>query len=403
MNDRILFVDDEPKVLAGIRRSLHSMRKQWDIRFAGSGDEALRALEKELFNVIVSDMSMPGMGGKQLLKYVKNTYPQMIRVALSGDTSKEVLLRSIGPVHQFLPKPCDVEILKYTIKRTRAIQNSMVDKKLREVLTESDVLPSLPSSCTDLIRELENEQASVKNISRIVMQDMAMSVKILQFVNSAYFGLQYPVYDLSKAITLLGFDTLKIFVVAAKIFTYFDQIELEGFSLNRTWDHCLNVSQWAKIIALQEEVDKTTLGNSVIAGMMHDIGKVVLARNMPEEYRRILTLSSGQHVPMFIAEREILGTTHAEVGSYLLGLWGFSNAIVEAVALHHCPVDARKQVFTELTAVTVANKFAHELSSPGNIRDCHDYMDNEYLNKLGLAKRVPLWQESCLSRTNVKC
>ncbi|MBN2375609.1 MAG: HDOD domain-containing protein [Sedimentisphaerales bacterium] len=399
---KILFVDDEPKVLAGIHRSLHSMREQWDMRFADSGEEALKILKKEHFNVIISDMSMPGIGGKRLLEYIRNKHPQTIRIAISGDTSKDVLLRSIGPVHQFLPKPCDIGILKYTIKRTCAIQDSLVDKKLREVLSELDVLPSLPSSCTDLIQELEDEQVSLHKITEIVRQDMAMSVKILQFVNSAYFGLPHPVYEISRAITLLGFDTLKTFVIAAKIFTYFDQIELEGFSLNRTWDHCLNVGEWAKLIAQQENFDKTTLGNCIIAGMMHDLGKVVLARKLPNEYGRIITLSSRQRIPIFLAEREILGTTHAEVGGYLLGLWGFSSAIVETVALHHFPADGTKQEFTELTAVIMANKFSHEFNLPYNHTDEYEYLDLEYLNKLGLAEKVPLWHEVCQSRTEVR-
>lgn len=128
---RILFVDDEPNILQGIKRMLHSMRNEWDMAFATSAFEALATLAKEPFDIIVTDIRMPRIDGIELLEYVARTYPGMIRFILSGQAQKETLLRSIGPMHQYLSKPIDPETLKSAIMRSVVLRSALTDNKLR--------------------------------------------------------------------------------------------------------------------------------------------------------------------------------------------------------------------------------------------------------------------------------
>jgi DNA-binding NtrC family response regulator len=108
MLKRLLFVDDDAMVLAGLRRALHDMRQEWDMHFAPGAYAALQALEKERFDAVITDMRMPSMDGALLLDCIKDRYPQVVRIILSGQSEKEAVLRSIAPAHQYLAKPCDI-------------------------------------------------------------------------------------------------------------------------------------------------------------------------------------------------------------------------------------------------------------------------------------------------------
>jgi len=399
---RILFVDDEPRVLNGLRRMLHPMRNEWEMVFVESGQAALDILTKNPFDIIFSDMHMLGMDGGQLLDKVRKQYPQMVRIALSGQSSKKVLFKSASPVHQYLSKPCNVETLKNTISRVSFLQELLTNTKLAGLISQLESLPCLPSSYRDMMEELESEEASVKKITKIISRDVGMSVKILQLANSAYFGIRPHVSSVSQAIILLGLDTIKALVLSAKIFSHFDRINLEGFSLSALWDHSMVVGDWVKRIAVTENVPQEIVDTARMAGMLHDIGKLVFASKIPAEYEQALCLSSKEKVSSFEAEKEVIGATHAEVGAYLLGLWGFTDSTVEALAWHHNPAKSLQEEFTVLTAVHIANGLTHGTASEDDWLELTG-VDRRYLDKLGLTDRFPVWKETCLERIPTNC
>lgn len=400
---KILFVDDEQKVLDGLRRMLHSMRKDWEMVFVSSGREALDLLAQSSFDVIVSDMEMPRMDGHQLLTRVKAKYPQVARIALSGETSKEAFFRSVGPIHQFLPKPCTTETLKNTIARVCSFRGLTSNETLRELISHLESLPSVPMLCTELLEELQSAEPSTKKISRIIAQDMGMSVKILQLVNSAYFGMRQSVSSISQAINLLGLDTIKTLIVSAKIFSQFQQTNGAGVSLKALWDHSMTVTEWTRAIAKDENVDQQLIDEFMLAGMLHDVGILVLVCQLPKEYEQVLALSTQENLPFLTAERKVIGISHAEVGAYLLGLWGFSHKVTEAAAFHHNPAAAPTEGFSPLTAVYAAHILTHELDSwePGQDKDVP--IDDDYLCKSGLSDWLAIWRQSCLDTPAVKC
>ena len=395
-------MDDEQKVLDGLRRTSHSMRKDWEMVFASSGREALDLLAKSPFDVIVSDMQMPQMDGHQLLTRVKEKFPQVARIALSGQTSKEAFLHSVGPIHQFLSKPCTTETLRNTIARVCSCRGLISNENLRELTLHLESLPSVPMLCTELLEELHSEEPSIKKVGRIIAQDMGMSVKILQLVNSAYFGVSQSVSSISQAINLLGLDTIKTLVVSAKIFSQFQQTNGAGVSLKALWDHSMTVMGWARTIAKIENVAQQLFDEFILAGMLHDVGKLVLDCQLPKEYEQILALSTQENLPLFAAERKVIGVSHAEVGAYLLGLWGFSHNVTEVAAFHHNPADAGTEGFSPLTAVYAANILTHEFDSRESGLNTDVLIDDEYLCKLGLSDRLAIWRQSCLDALAVK-
>jgi len=335
---------------------------------------------------------MPGMDGAQLLNEVMQRYPKIIRFILSGYSDRETILKSIGPTHQYLTKPCDSETLKNHLKRAFRLRGVLEDSKLRRLVSEVQILPSMPSLYFEIMKELQSPEASLKSLGEIISKDLGMSAKILQLVNSAFFGLPRHIESISQAVGLLGLDTIRPLVLTAHIFSQYDQEAVKALSLELLWGHSLLVANVAKEIAQREVAEKKLLDDVYMAGMLHDVGKLILACNLPDLYNEVFFLKREESIPLFEAESRVFNATHAHVGAYLLGLWGLPDPIVEAVAFHHEPATSAERSFSSLAAVHVADALAYEFSSePGGTPD--GSVDLDYLEEIGMGLKLPLWRD----------
>ncbi len=393
---RILFVDDEVKILDGLRRMLRPMRREWDMAFANSGSEALEMLERERRDVMVSDIRMPNMTGVELMEEVRRRYPHMIRIALSGQASRDTVLSSVGPTHQYLPKPCDAETLKATLGRLGMLRKLLAVDELRGVITAIESLPCLPSLYNELTEELRSSDASVISVAQTISKDITMSGKVLQLVSSGFLGQSRNVHDPAEAVTILGLQTIKPLVLSFHVFSQFDQKRMESFPVEDIWRHSVAVAALAKQIASAEHANTDTVGWAFLAGLLHDVGKIVFADQLAEDYQSAIDLADSEGIVLLEAERRTFQqATHAEVGAYLLGVWGIPDPIIEAVAFHHDPSRSCKtDQFTALTAVHVANALIPRTHRPSSTP-----VDSEYLAKLGLGDRLTTWTEVCQDPT----
>ncbi|NLH50424.1 MAG: HDOD domain-containing protein [Myxococcales bacterium] len=387
---RILFVDDEPNVLQGLSRLLRPMRQEWKMEFAGSGAAALEIMEREPCDVVISDMRMPGMSGAELLDEVRRRYPQTVRIVLSGQTDKSDIVRSVDPVHQYLAKPCDAELLVETVNRAFALRGLLATEPLKRLVSQMESLPSLPTLYHQLMHELHSANASLHNVEKIISQDMGMAAKMLQMVNSAFFGLRRRVTSPGQAVMILGLDTIKGLALSSHVFSQVRQSRLQDFSLDRLWKHSMLVGGGARAIAHAAGGDARAVDYAFTAGMMHDVGKLILANEMSAEYKRMRKTAGARNLPIAIVEQESLAATHAEVGAYLLGLWGLPDPILEAVAYHHQPGISLVKNLGPLAAVHVADALADELIPDPDAGGSP--LDLPYLTHLGIADRVTEWQ-----------
>lgn len=392
MKRRILFVDDEPKVLRGLQRTLYDLANEWEMAFAGNGREALALLAKEPFDVVVSDMRMPEMNGAQLLREVMNKQPQTVRIVLSGHSDTESILQSIGVTHQYLAKPCDVNQLRDVVGRACTMRELLASDVMRQLVCGIECLPSLPRLYMEMLEEMQKPQGSVKRVAEIISKDVGMTAKVLQIVNSAFFGLSRHVSGPAEAVTLLGFENVRALVLVAHVFRQLDGAALAGLCLESLWSHSLRVSALAKGIASAENADSRTCDYAGIGGLLHDAGRLVLASSQRRRYRWVLRLVRGRMMSLAEAEEKLFGCTHAEVGAYLFGLWGLPDPVVEAIALHHCPRQCVAAGFTPLTAVHVADAIQHEQEDPDKQNPAAG-VDFGYLDQLGLTDRLPIWTE----------
>ena len=392
---RVFFVDDAPEILKHLQRTLAPMQSEWTMEFFPSAKSALAAICQAPCDVVVSDMTMPGMDGAQFLTEVRNVSPQAIRIILSGDQSPVNYLRSASVAHRFLQKPVDAEVLKANIAQAEALRAVLANPALRTLVSEIKALPSLPSIYQDLMQEMQSPQASLKKASRIVAKDLGMVTKILQLVNSAFFGLRTHVSDPEQAVALLGFETIKSLVLSSQVFAQFDQNRLPGFSLDALWRHAMLTATCARRIAKDTGASQPVIDEAFTAALLHDVGVLVLVANKPDDYVRVLELMRANQVPDWAAERDIFGADHAHVGAYLLGIWGLGDGIVEAVAFHQHPADYNASGFQALTAVHVANAFAEAQASADVATGDALNLDQSYLTRENLLSSIPHWRELC--------
>ncbi len=384
---RILFVDDEVNVLEGLQRMLRPLRKEWEMVFAKSGADALAEMAKKPFDVIVSDMRMPVMDGIALLGRVAQLYPDTIRFVLSGQCDRETIFRSVGIAHQFMAKPCESELVVNTISRAFALRDLLKTDELKALVTKIRVLPSLPELYVQVVQELRSPDASTQRVGNLIAQDLAMSAKVLQLVNSAFFGPRQRVNHPAQAASLLGLDILKSLVLIVGVFSSLDVSGVPGFGVEGLWRHSLFVGRFAQAIAHRENAHKTLVQSAFTAGLFHDLGQYVLVANVPTLYRDVVRCATEENLALVDAEKKVLNATHCDVGAYLLGLWGFGDPIVEACAYHHYPSRCLSTSFDSVTAVHVANVIDHELRSSRQA-----VMDEPYLSAVGVMDRLPAWR-----------
>ena len=391
MNRRLLFVDDERMILDGLRRALHGMRGEWEMIFVDSPFIALETLATQPFDAIITDMRMPGMDGAELLERVKELHGDMVRIVLSGQSSKEAILRSIAPAHQFLAKPCNVEELKSRLRRAFATRDPLHNPALESVVSRLRTLPSLPALHDELTAALESEDTSRVTIEQIVSKDAAMAAKILQLANSAFIGAHGSVSSLREAVSLIGAEMVRSLALSIHVISMFDSKSQVAQFLPGLWEHSLLVASLAKGIALVQTGKKSVAEESFSAGLLHDVGKIVLFAEMPDEYRKVLERIDGLTRSLHPLECEFIGCSHEQVGAYLIGIWGLPTSIVGPVEFHSRPTAAGKSEFTAITAVHCADAIASE-SDPLPLN--HDVeLDVAHLRTIGLADEEARWRD----------
>jgi putative nucleotidyltransferase with HDIG domain len=380
MSARIVFVDDELDILQAMARSFHGMRNEWNMEFQSSGAAALESLAKAPADVIVSDMRMPGMDGWQLLAEVKRLYPQTVRLVLSGHADPSSVMLAVGTAQLYLAKPCEIGSLKAAIVQTQMLRQLLSSDRLALLVGDVGMLPSAPTAFQAILLCLQNPAASLTDAAQIIGRDVAMTANIMKLVNSAFFGSRRPITTIDRAVAYLGMDTLGALVLGHSVFQSGVATGIEGFSLEQLWQHSEQTAAAARAIALSENWSAAKADEAFLAGVLHDVGKVVFATNAAAR-------PSDRSAAEIVAQME---ARHAEVGAYLLGLWGFPNSIVEAVAFHHTPKRTSEEGFGLSGIVHVADRLVH-LRSENRALSIDTGLQPEYLEGLGLEQCLPKW------------
>jgi HD-like signal output (HDOD) protein len=394
---RVLFVDDEPRVLDGLRRILHGQRAEWEMEFVESGPLALMRMEVAPFDVIITDMRMPGMDGAALLDEVMDRFPQTVRIVLSGQADREHIYRLVGLAHQYLSKPCEAETIRSTVERATGLRQFLQNEGLVKFASHMPNLPSLPRLYHEVMTELRRSEPSVRTVAEIIERDPGMSAKVLQMINSAFFGLPRKVTSPRIAVNLLGLETVKSVLLLVGAFGGAAANTTANDMVERTWEHSMAVAQTAREFARKDGADRHALDEVTTAGLLHDCGKLILLANVPVHYEELLAEAAEKRMAVYEAERDVLGVNHGEVGGYLLGLWGLPDPIIEAVTFHHTPRRCTAEIPTPLAYVHMADSICQRAENAAEA-GAESPLDLDYLARVGI--RVP--QRDELRRPNAQ-
>jgi CheY-like chemotaxis protein len=234
---KILFVEDNEVLLELYGMLLDHERDQWQTTLAPDGATALKLLQQTAFDVVASDMQMPGMSGIELLTEVRKQHPQTSRIIISGFTDQAEAADSLSCTHLFIPKPFDVKVLRATLARIGSLDAYLKDDKLRGLAGKMRTLPSFPTLYLDIMREIESPTASIQGIANIVAKDPGITAKILQVANSAALGLPERVSEPAEAVQQLGMTTVRSLVLSAQVYGSYAPGRLKGFSAEALWTH----------------------------------------------------------------------------------------------------------------------------------------------------------------------
>ena len=385
---RVLFVDDERSILDGFQRALRCRRSIWEMEFVMSGEEALRACEKGSFDVVVSDLRMPSMDGATLLGIIKETHPSTARIVLSGYSDVMLATRALSVAHRALSKPCDPMDLRDAIDRVCALQEMVGDSLVQSLVGGVSELPSLSATYSRLLRVLDCPRTTIDEIAKLIESDVAMSAKILQIANSAFFGIPQRVTNLRDASMYLGIATIKNLALSSEIFCVLrpdsgvSPAFYDGFQ-----DHSCRVAAIAGALPIEPGLrDVTTL-----AAFLHDIGRLFLAWKMPKEFCSIIEQAKVRRAEAIDLELELLGTSHAEIGAYLLGIWGLPFVVSESIVQHHCPKPSSSPELDPAKALVCAELLAKQIELHPNDEDGKELEDSDRkaLEDIGILANYP--------------
>jgi HD-like signal output (HDOD) protein len=310
---------------------------------------------------------------------------------LSGYADKDLILKCVGSTHQYLAKPCDAESLKATVARASNLEDSLHNVRLKTLVCQMNRLPSVPTLYMQVVEKASRAGASIEDIGAVISRDIGMTAQVLKLTNSAFFGLPRQLASADEAVAYLGLETIKSLVLSIHAFSQFEKTETGPLKIESLWNHSMQVAGLAKRISKLEGQESNAAEEAFTSGMLHDIGKLVLSVNLPKDYTEATRLAqSGMELPA--AEEQVFGANHADVGGYLIGLWGLPVPVVEAVALHHCPTRSTQAGFSPLTSVHAANALEREQSHSANGASAPP-LDAQYLSRVGVSSRLPAWRQ----------
>ncbi len=394
MTTRVLFVDDQPNVLEGLRRSLRSQRHEWTMDFAPSGEHAMQLLRQKGYDVIVTDMRMPGMDGADLLTEVERQWPEVVRIVLSGQTQPEDFPRIIGLSHQYITKPCPPEAIVRIVKRSLMLRDRIQSSKLQRTAAALKKVPSPPEAYIKLMRVLRDPDSNLNTVAEIIEQDVGLAARVLQLANSPFFGAFQNVSTPLSAVRFLGTDRLSTLVLASGMWVTFERGGMPTSFLRAASEHAQKTAAAAKAIATAERLSSHDIGQAFTAGLLADMGWLVLALNQYETANRMMASHPIENDARLAAESTAFGADHAAIGGYLAALWGLPDPITEAITLHHAPAALAPLNQNNTLDITTIVHAAEALCQADADDEKPSGLDYEHLEALGIADHLEAWRQA---------
>lgn len=387
----MLFVEPDPGIREQLTQCLAELATAWPSRIAATAEEGLKALTEGRFDGVAASFRMDDTSGLEFLREASEVRPESVFFLMAGAEERATLTMRAGLPPHFLPYPPDITELAESLERSFLLTRWMSGSAIRALLGRMVNLPAVPSLYARVMRELRSEDPSIEAVGKLIAQDPALTAKMLQMVNSPVFALGRPVSEAVDAVTFLGAERTKALILMASLSLHGSLTPCEGFSQESFWQHSLTVATLGRLLALKELKDTTLADACFTSGLLHDIGKLLFASNLPREYGEVVSSAKARGVSLHQAELEAFGVTHGQLGASLLGTWGLPMPVLEAIAWHEHPRAADAPGFSAVTVVHAANVLEYEKKGLTEA-DRAPQFELEYLEALGLEDRLNHWR-----------
>jgi putative nucleotidyltransferase with HDIG domain len=384
----ILLAVADAQALADITQALGD---GWESISAANEADALAQLEQRTFDALLVDFNLGSPDASQLLDQALAKRPETIRFLLAHEADLALVAAYVSGPHEILPKPVEPASLKSRIERGVAPTDPNHNQSEGDLGASASASPAVPAVYAEVLKALDLPDVTKRQVGEIIAADAALTAEVLGLTKSAYLGLPGNVTDPVQAVEALGLETVKALVMALRFLAEHSQLKPGYLSLEKMWQHSTNVAHRARDLMLFETKDRALAAEALVAGLLHDLGKVVLASNFDDLYGRVHSLARKQPVALWDIEKEMFGASHGEIGACLVGMWNMPSSVVQAVAFHHEPPVGEDQHLTPLAAVHIANVLEHEIQSNDEFQVA-PVISMALLNDIGLLQRLPVWR-----------
>lgn len=389
---KVAMLDDECR-FTNWSQEVSSSKFSWEFVRFDSKDSLLLLLEEQLCDAVIIPCTMRAQVDIEFMTRVSNIQPSAVRIFLGAEYWNATHKAKAADIaHRIYPSAVKVEeigdSLEYQIKLLKLLNRTSLQAYVGKV----GCLPSPPKLYTQLTDAVNSEMADLTEISEIVEQDPAVVAQVMKQVNSAFFGFNRTITDLKEAISMLGVRNLRSLALSSQLNNQFKSSnDWDRFSFEQLNQRSLLVARLAQALCRRAGANKITQDQAFLAGLLHDIGVLIMASHDADQYKKLLNYSVKKQKPIYLVEKASFGFFHGEVAGALLALWNLPPQVIEAVMLHHVPHLSKETSFSPLTAVHVADAMLPSVDVEGDC-DLASSLSLRYLDQVGVMEEVPQWR-----------
>lgn len=364
MSANLLIIDSNLEATESYQKALAPKAASWTVHYAASADEGLKLAEAHTPDIIVTALSLNDGQGLKVLSQAIDAAPLAHAFIAAEESDRPQLAAAFEGGCRYLPSPCPSDRLLLEFQRCLAIDAWLESPVIKEIVSSRSEFESLPAHHHQIVTALNAPHSAIDEVAEAIANDLALSAKVLETANSSFYGFDENVADIKQAISLLGLSNTRNIVLATHVFSKVGQDSEHQSLIKEIWHHSIAVAGAARRICLHETNNHCAAEEAYSAGLLHDIGKIVLLGVVPDEYIEAQRLSREESLSAWQTEYKVLGCDHAEVGAYLLAKWGLPSTVSEAAALHHRPANSCHGTFSTLAAVHAANAIVRKRRNP---------------------------------------
>ena len=385
-------LDDECR-FTNWSQEVSSSKFSWEFIRFDSKESLLMLLEERLCDAVIIPCTMRAQVDIEFMTRISNIQPSAVRIFLGAEFWNATHKAKAADIaHRIYPSAVKVEeigdSLEYQIKLLKLLNRSSLQAYVGKV----GCLPSPPKLYTQLTDAVNSEMADLREISEIVEQDPAVVAQVMKQVNSAFFGFNRTITDLKEAISMLGVRNLRSLALSSQLNSQFKSgNDWDRFSFEQLNQRSLLVARLAQALCRRAGANKITQDQAFLAGLLHDVGVLIMASHDADQYKKLLNYSVKKQKPIYLVEKASFGFFHGEVAGALLALWNLPPQVIEAVMLHHVPHLSKETSFSPLTAVHVADAMLPSVDVEGDC-DLASSLSLRYLDQVGVMEEVPQWR-----------